>query len=39
MTQLFDDARECSAFDVVCNVSGTVLGVVTQNQKTEPRIC
>jgi VanZ family protein len=27
MTQLFDDARECSAFDVVCNVSGTVLGV------------
>jgi VanZ family protein len=22
MTQLFDDARECSAFDVVCNVSG-----------------
>jgi VanZ family protein len=27
MTQLFDDARECSASDVVCNVSGTVLGV------------
>jgi VanZ family protein len=27
MTQLFDDARECSAFDVVCNVSGTVFGV------------
>jgi VanZ family protein len=27
MTQLFDDARDCSAFDVVCNVSGTVLGV------------
>jgi hypothetical protein len=27
MTQLFDDARECSAFDVVCNVSGTGLGV------------
>jgi VanZ family protein len=27
MTQLFDDARECSAFDVVCNVSGSVLGV------------
>jgi len=27
ITQLFDDARECSAFDVVCNVSGTVLGV------------
>ena len=27
MTQLFDDARECNAFDVVCNVSGTVLGV------------
>lgn len=28
MTQLFDDARECSASDVVCNVSGTVFGVV-----------
>jgi VanZ family protein len=27
MTQLFDDARECSASDVVCNVSGTVFGV------------
>lgn len=27
MVQLFDDARECSASDVVCNVSGTVLGV------------
>ena len=27
MTQLFDDARECSAFDVVCNVGGTVLGL------------
>jgi VanZ family protein len=27
MTQLFDDARECSASDVVCNVSGTALGV------------
>ena len=27
MTQLFDDARDCSAFDVVCNVTGTVLGV------------
>jgi len=27
MTQLFDDARECSASDVACNVSGTVLGV------------
>jgi len=27
MIQLFDDARECSAFDVVCNVTGTVLGV------------
>lgn len=27
MTQLFDDARDCSGFDVVCNVSGTVLGV------------
>jgi VanZ family protein len=27
MIQLFDDARECSASDVVCNVSGTVLGV------------
>jgi VanZ family protein len=27
MTQLFDDARECSASDVVCNVSGTVIGV------------
>jgi VanZ family protein len=27
MTQLFDDARECSASDVVCNVGGTVLGI------------
>ena len=27
MIQLFDDARECSLSDVVCNVSGTVLGV------------
>jgi VanZ family protein len=27
MTQLFDDARDCNAFDVVFNVSGTVLGV------------
>ena len=27
MIQLFDDARECSASDTVCNVSGTVLGV------------
>ena len=27
MIQLFDDARECSASDLVCNVSGTVLGV------------
>jgi VanZ family protein len=27
MTQLFDDSRDCSAFDVVCNVGGTVLGV------------
>ena len=27
MIQLFDDARECSASDMVCNVSGTVLGV------------
>ena len=27
MTQLFDDARECSASDVVCNVGGTVFGV------------
>ena len=27
MTQLFDDSRDCSAFDVVCNVSGTALGV------------
>ena len=27
MTQLFDDSHDCSAFDVVCNVSGTVLGV------------
>lgn len=27
MTQLFDDARECSALDVVCNVSGTAFGV------------
>lgn len=28
MTQLFDDARQCSASDVVCNVSGALLGVV-----------
>ena len=27
MIQLFDNARECSASDVVCNVSGTALGV------------
>ena len=27
MIQLFDDGRECSASDLVCNVSGTVLGV------------
>jgi VanZ family protein len=27
MTQLFDDTRDCNAFDVVCNVGGTVLGV------------
>jgi VanZ family protein len=27
MIQLFDDARECSASDVVCNVSGTAIGV------------
>ena len=27
MIQLFDDARVCSASDVVCNVSGTALGV------------
>ncbi len=27
MTQLFDDARECTASDVVCNVGGTVFGV------------
>lgn len=27
MIQLFDDARDCSGFDVVCNVSGTVFGV------------
>ena len=27
MTQLFDDARVCSASDVLCNVSGTVIGV------------
>jgi len=27
MIQLFDDARVCSASDVACNVSGTVLGV------------
>ena len=27
MIQLFDDARECSASDVVCNVSGAVIGV------------
>jgi VanZ family protein len=25
--QLFDDARNCSGFDVACNVSGVVLGV------------
>jgi len=28
MTQLFDDARVCSASDVACNVSGTVFGVL-----------
>ena len=27
MIQLFDDARVCSASDVVCNVTGAVLGV------------
>jgi len=27
MTQLFDDARKCSASEVVCNVSGTIFGV------------
>lgn len=27
MTQLFDDARECSALDVLCNVTGTGIGV------------
>jgi VanZ family protein len=27
MIQLFDDARECSASDVVCNVTGTGIGV------------
>ena len=27
MIQLFDDARDCSAFDVVCNVTGTGIGV------------
>lgn len=27
MIQLFDDSRVCSGFDVVCNVSGTALGV------------
>jgi len=27
MTQLFDDSRDCSGFDVVCNVSGAGLGV------------
>ena len=27
MIQLFDDARECSALDVVCNVTGTGIGV------------
>jgi len=27
MIQLFDDARDCSAFDVVCNVTGTAIGV------------
>jgi VanZ family protein len=27
MIQLFDDARECSALDVVCNVTGTGTGV------------
>jgi VanZ family protein len=26
MIQLFDDARECSASDVGCNVTGTILG-------------
>jgi VanZ family protein len=28
MIQLFDDARDCSALDVVCNVTGTGIGVV-----------
>ena len=28
MIQLFDDARECSALDVVCNVTGTGIGVI-----------
>ncbi len=28
MIQLFDDARECSGLDVVCNVTGTGIGVV-----------
>ena len=27
MIQLFDDARDCSASDVVCDVTGTVTGV------------
>lgn len=27
MIQLFDDERDCSASDVVCNVTGTVIGV------------
>jgi VanZ family protein len=27
MTQLFDDGRECSASDVICNVSGTIVGL------------
>ncbi len=27
MIQLFDDSRECSALDVVCNVTGTIIGV------------
>lgn len=27
MIQLFDASRECSALDVVCNVTGTIIGV------------
>ena len=28
MIQLFDDARDCSALDVVCNAGGTGIGVI-----------